>query len=90
MHYWTLIMVNGVCSYCGSITGHKKSNGSWYSSVTGDSLYFLCSNCYAKQTEWNPSQKNRKGLDVKQKISIIMQSKLKTSFVQKIIMKAME
>ena len=59
-----IIMINRVCSYCGSNTGYdddKKSKGYWYSLVTRDNktcLYFVCSNCYAKQTdkylEWNP------------------------------------
>jgi hypothetical protein len=95
-------MINRVCSYCGSNTGYdnkyKESNGYWYSLVTGDNnkrcLYFLCSNCYAKQTdknsEWNTIWQNRKGLDIKQKVSIITRSKLKTSFMQKIIAKAIE
>jgi hypothetical protein len=68
----------------------KKCNGNRtfnkrYSSITRDnkrSLYFLCSNCYAKQTdkntEWNPinNAKRQKGkrLDIKQKISIIIRS----------------
>ena len=67
-----IIMINRVCSYCGSNTGYdndKESNGYWYSLVTRDNktcLYFLCSNCYAKQTdknpEWNPiiTIRNRK------------------------------
>jgi hypothetical protein len=93
-------MINRVCSYCGSNTAYnnyKESNGYWYSSVTQDNkrcLYFLCSNCYAKQIEWNPiinaKWQNRKRLDIKQKLSIIIRSKLKTSFMQKIIMKAIE
>ncbi len=72
-----IIMNNRVCSYCGSNTGYdndKESNGYWYSLVTRDNktcLYFLCSNCYAKQTdknpEWNPiintKSQNRKELE---------------------------
>ena len=76
-----IIMINRVCSYCGSNTGYdndKESNGYWYSLVTRDNktcLYFLCSNCYAKQTdknsEWNPiintKSQNRKELEHKTK-----------------------
>jgi hypothetical protein len=55
-------MINRVCYYyCESNAGYdnngKESNGYWYSLVTWDNrpcLYFLCSNCYAKQTKWNP------------------------------------
>jgi hypothetical protein len=95
-------MINRVCSYCGSNTGYdnnyKESNGYWYSSVTRDNkkrcLYFLCSNCYAKQadknSEWSPFWQNRKGLDIKQKVSTMIRSKLKISFIQKIIVKAIE
>ncbi|MFL6411342.1 MAG: hypothetical protein ACJ71K_08885 [Nitrososphaeraceae archaeon] len=86
--YSRIIMIKRVCSYCRSITcydNYKESNGYWYSSITRDnkrSLYFLCSNCYAKQTdkntEWNPinNAKRQKGkrLDIKQKISIIIRS----------------
>jgi hypothetical protein len=77
-----IIMTNRVCSYCGSNTDYnkdKQSNGHWYSLVTRDTnnrrhLYFLCSNCYSKQTnkntQWVHSKwQNRKGLDIKQKIS---------------------
>jgi hypothetical protein len=51
---------NRVCSYCGSNSGYvsnKESNSHWYSLITRDnkrSLYFLCSNCYAKQVDKNP------------------------------------
>jgi hypothetical protein len=104
MHSRMIIMINRVCSYCGSNTGYdndKESNAYWYSLVTRDNkrcLYFLCNNCYAKQTEknieWNPiidaKWQNRKGLDIKQKISVMIQSKLKTSFIQKIILKVIE
>jgi hypothetical protein len=83
-----IIMIRRVCSYCGSNTcydNYKESNGDWYSSITRDnktSLYFLCSNCYAKQTDkntqWNPiinaKRQKGKGLDIKQKISIIIRS----------------
>jgi ribosomal protein L44E len=97
-----IIMANRVCSYCGSHTYYendKQSNGQWYSLLTQDSsnkrcLYFLCSNCYLKQTNKNTQRihaiinvkwQNRKELDIKQKIS-----KLKASFMQKIIMKSIE
>jgi ethanolamine utilization cobalamin adenosyltransferase len=76
-----IIMINRVCSYCGSNTGYdnnKESNGYWYSLVTRDNktcLYFLCSNCYAKQTDKNPEwnqiintkSQNRKELEHKTK-----------------------
>jgi hypothetical protein len=95
-------MADRVCSYCGShayYENDKQSNGQWYSLVTHDSsnkrcLYFLCNNCYLKQTNKNTQRihaiitvkwQNRKELDIKQKIS-----KLKTSFMQKIIMKSIE
>jgi dTDP-4-dehydrorhamnose 3,5-epimerase-like enzyme len=75
-------MINRVCSYCRSNTGYynyKESKGYWYSLVTRDNktcLYFLCNNCYAKQTdknpEWNPiiintKSQNRKELEHKTK-----------------------
>jgi hypothetical protein len=75
-----LILID--CSYCGSNTGYdddKKSKGYWYSLVTRDNktcLYFVCSNCYAKQTdkylEWNPiiintKSQNRNELEHKTK-----------------------
>jgi hypothetical protein len=96
-------MVNRVCSYCGSNTGYdndKESNAYWYSLLTRDNkrcLYFLCSNCYSKQTdkniEWNPiinaNWQNRKWLEIEQKISVMIQSKLKTS-LEKIIVRVIE
>jgi hypothetical protein len=54
------IMTNRVCSYCGSNSGYvsnKESNSHWYSLITRDnkrSVYFLCSNCYAKQVDKSP------------------------------------
>jgi hypothetical protein len=92
------------CSHCESETAYTiniESSTHWYSLVAQENknnkkrgLYFLCSNCYAKQTdknsEWNTIWQNRKGLDIKQKVSIITRSKLKTSFMQKIIAKAIE
>ena len=97
-----IIMANRVCSNCGSHTYYendKQSNGQWYSLVTRDSsskrcLYFLCSNCYLKQTNKNSQRihaiinvqwHNRKELDIKQHIST-----LKASFMQKIIMKSID
>ena len=96
-----IIMPNRVCSYCGSHTYYgndKQSNGQWYSLVTRDSsnkrCLFLCSNCYLTQINKNTERihaiinvkwQKRKELDIKQKIS-----KLKTSFMQKIIMKSIE
>ena len=94
-----IIMINRVCSYCGSNIGHdndKESNGYWYSLVTRDNktcLYFLCNNCYVKQTdknpEWNPiinaKWQNTKELEHRTKISVIIPSKLKTYFIQKIL-----
>ena len=58
-------MTNRVCSYCGSDTYYdndKQSNGHWYSLTTRDRicLYFLCNNCYSKQTN-----KNTQGLHAK-------------------------
>lgn len=50
-------MINRLCSHCGSNTDYdtnKESNSHWYSLVSRynkRSLYFLCSNCYAKQTD---------------------------------------
>ena len=87
MHYG-IIMINRVCSHCGSNTSYdtnKEINNHWYSLVTlynKRSLYFLCSNCYAKQTdknpEWNPiinsKLQNRKKLQHKTKeISVVIQ-----------------
>ena len=69
-------MTNRVCSYCGSNTDYD--GGHWYSLATSGRrcLYFLCSNCYAKQTdkylEWNPiiintKSQNRNELEHKTK-----------------------
>ncbi len=92
-----IIMTRRVCSYCGSDVSYgnddKPSNGHWYSIATRDRrcLYFLCNNCYSKQ-ETNKSVQgvyargqNRKGLDIKQRIS-----KLKASLMQRIIFKFIE
>ena len=52
-------MINRFCSHCGSNTDYdtnKETNSHWYSLVSRynkRSLYFLCSNCYAKQTDKN-------------------------------------
>ena len=88
-------MTNRVCSYCGSdacYDNDKQSNGHWHSLTTRDRrcLYFLCNNCYSKQTNKNTQAlhaewQNRKEVDRKQKIS-----KFKTSLMQKIILKSIE
>jgi ribosomal protein L24E len=76
------IMTNRVCSYCGSNT--EYDSGHWYSLATHDRkcLYFLCINCYSKQTQWTHA---RKVQDIKQG-----SSKLKSSLLQKIILKSIE
>ena len=91
-------MINGVCYYCGSnicYDNDKETNGYWYCLVTRDNkrcLYFLCSNCYAKQTYRNPKynaiikakSQNRKGLH-RTKTSVTILSKLKTYLIEKIL-----
>jgi hypothetical protein len=82
--------INRACSHCGSnkcYDNDKESNSHWYSLVTRDNkrcLYFLCSNCYAKQIdknpEWNPiinaKWQNREELEHKiKKIPIIINRK---------------
>src|ERR1043166_5182865 len=61
------------CSHCESETAYTiniESSTHWYSLVTQENknnkkrgLYFLCSNCYAQQTdknsEWNPIIKSK-------------------------------
>jgi hypothetical protein len=92
-----IIMTCRVCSYYGSDVCYdndddKQKNGHWYSSGMGNRrcLYFLCNNCYLKQTSKNTQGvyarwQNRKELDIKQRIS-----KLKASLMQKIIFKSIE
>jgi hypothetical protein len=52
-------MISRFCSHCGLNTDYdtnKESNSHWYPLVSRynkRSLYFLCSNCYAKQTDEN-------------------------------------
>jgi hypothetical protein len=85
-----IITINRACYHCGSNTCYdndKESNSHWYSMVTRDHkrcLYFLCSNCYTKQTDknpqWNPISnakwQNRKELEHKiKKIPIIINRK---------------
>ena len=80
-------MINRHCSHCGSSTDHdtnKESNSHWYSLVSRHnkrSLYFLCNNCYTKQTdkksEWNTivdaEWQNRKELQHKtNKVSVVV------------------
>jgi hypothetical protein len=84
-----IIMINRFCSHCGSNTGYdrtKESSSHWCSLVTRDNkrcLYFLCSSCYAKQTDknpkWNPiiNAKWQNGKELQHKtneISIIIRS----------------
>lgn len=80
-------MINRLCSHYGSNTDYdtnKESNSHWYSLVSRynkRSLYFLCNNCYAKQTdknsEWNTiinaKWQNRKELQHKTKeVSVVV------------------
>jgi hypothetical protein len=84
------ITINRDCSHCGSDTAYTiniESCTYWYPLVAQENknnkkrgLYFLCSNCYAQQTdknsEWNlivkSNWQNRKGLQRKTiKISAI-------------------
>ena len=80
-------MINRLCSHCGSNTDYdtnKESNSHWYSLVSRynkRSLYFLCCNCYAKQTDKNSEWKtiiaaewqNRKELQHKtNKVSVVV------------------
>jgi hypothetical protein len=67
------ITINRDCSHCGSDTAYTiniESCTHWYSLVAQENknnkkraLYFLCSNCYARQTdknsEWNPIIKSK-------------------------------
>jgi hypothetical protein len=79
-------MTNRVCSYCGSNT--EYDGGHWYSLATRDRkcLYFVCINCYSKQTQWTHARwQNREVQDIKQG-----SSKLKPSLLQKIILKSIE
>jgi hypothetical protein len=79
-------MTSRVCSYCGSNTDYD--GGHWYSLATHDRkcLYFLCTDCYSKQTQWTHVRwQNRKVQDIKQG-----SSKLKPSLLQKIILKSIE
>ena len=82
-----IIMTCRICSYCGTDVCYdsddKPSNGHWYSLATRDRrcLYFLCNNCYSKQTNKSTQGiyarwQNRKELDIKQRIS-----KLKASLM---------
>jgi hypothetical protein len=87
------ITINRDCSHCGSDTAYTiniDGCAHWYSLVAQDNknnkkrgLYFLCSNCYAQQTdktsEWKPIIKskwqNRNELRHKAKeVSVIMRS----------------
>ena len=79
-------MTSRVCSYCGSNTDYD--GGHWYSLATRDRkcLYFLCTDCYSKQTQWTHVRwQNRKVQDIKQGTS-----KLKPSLLQKVILKSIE
>ena len=81
------------CSHCESETAYTiniESSTHWYSLVAQENknnkkrgLYFLCSNCYAKQTDknpkWNPiiNAKWQNGKELQHKtneISIIIRS----------------
>lgn len=93
-------MINRICSYCGSDACHhneKESKGHWFALVRRGNnnrcLYFLCNDCYAKQTNKNRKQsetaidaKQQKieGLDLKRKLSILIRSKIKTYFIQRL------
>jgi hypothetical protein len=74
-------MTNRVCSYCGSNTDYD--GGHWYSLATHDRkcLYFLCTDCYSKQTQCT----HVRWQDIKQG-----RSQLKPSLLQKIILKSIE
>ena len=92
--------MNRICSYCGSDACHdneQESKGHWFALVRKGNnnrcLYFLCNECYAKQTNMNrkqseavidAKQQKTESLDLKQKLSIITRSKLKTYFIQRL------
>ena len=93
-------MINRICAYCGSdacYENDKESKGHWFALVSGGNnnrcLYFLCNDCYSKQANKNTEQskpiiddkrQNTEDLDLKQKISSIIRSKLKTCFIQRL------
>ena len=89
-----------ICSYCGSDACHdneQESKGHWFALVSGGNnnrcLYFLCNDCYAKQNNMNRNQsetgidvkqQKTESLDLKEKLSIRIRSKLKTYFIQRL------